>query len=128
MSKAVKQFITPASLCAGVLGVAAALIFGLGPAAAHKQGPKLHLADAPLDQRIDNITFCKGTYRVITKAGSPIKYREFNLRFKTDSSPNGPAPGNPVVIKAGMRGDRAFVIFAAPGEISGFIKTECKGS
>jgi hypothetical protein len=30
-----------------------------------------------------------------------------------------------VVIKAGMRGDRGFIIFAAPGEISAFIKEQC---
>lgn len=96
-----------------------------GTALAHQQGKKLHLADAPADQRVEAITYCKGTYRVITKAGSPIDYREFDLRFKTDGSPDGPAPGTPVIIKAAMQGDRGFVIFSAPGEISAFIKTGC---
>ena len=95
------------------------------PALAHQQGKKLHLADAPADQRVEAITYCKGTYRVITKEGSPVDYREFDLRFKTDGSPDGPRPGAPVVIKGGMRGDRGFVIFSAPGGISTFIKTEC---
>ncbi len=36
-----------------------------------------------------------------------------------------PPPGTPVVIKAGMRGDRGFIIFADPGEISAFIKEQC---
>ena len=131
MSKALKQFAASASFRAGtigVLGVTSALVLGLGPAAAHQQGPKLHLGDAPSDQRIDAITYCDGTYRVTTKAGSPIEYREFDLRFKTDSGPDGPKPGTAVVVKAGMRGDRAFVIFSAPGEISGFIKNACRGS
>jgi cytochrome c len=50
---------------------------------------------------------------------------EFNLRFKTDSSDKGPEPGHPVLIPASMMGDRAFVIFAAPEEISGFIESKC---
>ena len=50
---------------------------------------------------------------------------EFNLRFKTDSSDVGPEPGNPVIIGAGMQGDRASVVFASPGEISSFIKQSC---
>ena len=98
---------------------------GLGPAFAHQQGPKLHLADAPLDQQVDAMTYCDGVYRVVTKAGTPIDFPEFDLRFKTDSSEHGPAPGIPVVINAGMRGDRGFVIFASPGEISAFIEAEC---
>ena len=96
-----------------------------GTALAHQQGKKLHLADAPADQRIEAITYCKGTYRVVTEEGSPIEFREFDLRFKTDASADGPAPGTPVVIKAAMRGDRGFVIFSTPGEISAFIKTAC---
>ena len=128
MSKALKKSITSANLRVGILGVAAALILGLGPAGAHQVGPKLHLGDAPLDQRVDAITYCGGTYRVTTKGGSPIEYREFDLRFKTDSSPDGPPLGTPVVIKAGMRGDRAFVIFSTPDQIGAFIKSKCKAS
>ena len=98
---------------------------GMATALAHQQGPKLHLADAPLDQQVEVITFCGGIYRVVTKVGTPVDYPEFDLRFKTDSSADGPAPGIPVVINAGMRGDRGFVIFASPGEISAFIEAEC---
>ncbi len=60
-----------------------------------------------------------------TKEGAPIEYSEFDLRFKTDSTPDGPPPVIPMVINAGMRGDRGFVIFSTPGEISAFIKPEC---
>lgn len=98
---------------------------GLATAFAHQQGPKRHLEEAPPDQQVDAITYCGGTYRVVTKEGSPIEYREFDLRFKTDSSADGPPPGTPVVLNAGMREDRGFVIFSAPGEISAFIKAEC---
>lgn len=111
-----------------VIEIAIALVVGsiwMGTAFAHQQGKKLHLGDAPPDQQIKAINYCNGTYRVTTKEGTPIEYREFNLRFKTDGSPNGPASGVPVVIKAGMRGDRAFVIFSGPGEISAFIRQTC---
>ena len=96
-----------------------------GPVLAHQQGPKLHLADAPPDQQIEAITYCKGIYRVTTKKGTAIEFPEFNLRFKTDSSSAGPKSGTPVVIKAGMRGDRGFVIFSGPGEFGRFVKTKC---
>ena len=98
---------------------------GIGSAFAHQQGPRLNLAEAPLDQQVNAITYCDGAYRIVTKEGSPIDYPEFDLRFKTDSSEDGPAPEFPVLINAGMRGDRGFVIFASPGEISAFIEAEC---
>ena len=77
---------------------------GMGTAFAHQQGKKLHLGDAPPDQRIKAITYCDGTYRVTTKKGTPIEYREFNLRCKTDVGPNGPATGAPGASKGGRRG------------------------
>jgi len=54
-----------------------------------------------------------------------LPFWEFNLRFKTDSSPNGPAPGKPVLVGQGMQGDRAQVVFSAPEEISSFIRKGC---
>jgi cytochrome c len=50
---------------------------------------------------------------------------EFNLRFKTDSSPSGPEPGKPVLVSQGMQGDRAQVVFSKPAEISSFIRERC---
>ena len=105
--------------------VAMVVALGLSSAAAHQQGKKLHLADAPLDQQVEAITYCEGTYRVVTKQGSPVEYPEFDLRFKTDGSPNGPPPGTPVLIKAGMRGDRGFVIFPSLKDMTAFIRTKC---
>ena len=53
------------------------------------------------------------------------KVWEYNLRLKTDSSDLGPHAGKPVIIGAGMQGDRASIVFAAPGEISRFICETC---
>ena len=47
------------------------------------------------------------------------------LRFKTDPGETGPAQGQPAIMPAGMRGDRASVIFADPAEIGTFIEKKC---
>lgn len=75
--------------------------------------------------QIKSITHCADTYDVTTANGKTHQFWEFNLRFKTDSSENGPAQGTPVIIPGGMRGDRAFIVFTSPGEISAFIKRQC---
>jgi cytochrome c len=71
------------------------------------------------------IRYCGDTYEVTTVAGRTIPFWEFNLRFKTDSSTKGPPKGRPALLPASMSGDRAFVIFAAPQEISSFIQAKC---
>jgi cytochrome c len=75
--------------------------------------------------RVKEITYCKDTYTITTANGQTRKFWERNLRLKTDSSADGPQSGIPALLPAGMVGDRADVIFAAPGEIGGFIKPEC---
>jgi cytochrome c len=77
------------------------------------------------NNRITSIRYCGDTYTVGVESGESHPFWEFNLRFKTDSSDKGPQPGHPVLIPASMMGDRAFVIFAAPDEISGFIESRC---
>jgi cytochrome c len=75
--------------------------------------------------RVQEITYCKDTYTITTANGQMRKFWERNLRLKTDASGDGPAKNAPALIAAGMVGDRADLIFAAPEEISGFIKPEC---
>lgn len=77
------------------------------------------------NNRITSIRYCGDTYTVGVESGESHPFWEFNLRFKTDSSDKGPEPGRPVLIPASMMGDRAFVIFAAPEEISAFIEPRC---
>ena len=77
------------------------------------------------NNRITSIRYCGDTYTVGVESGESHPFWEFNLRFKTDSGDKGPEPGHPVLIPASMMGDRAFVIFAAPEEISGFIESKC---
>jgi cytochrome c len=78
------------------------------------------------NNRITSIRYCGDTYTVGVESGESHPFWEFNLRFKTDSSDKGPEPGHPVLIPASMMGDRAFVIFAAPEEISASIESKCE--
>ena len=87
---------------------------------------KVDLKNAPPEGQVVAITHCRDAYTVKTADGKINKVWEFNLRFKTDSSKLGPQQGKPVIVGAGMQGDRASVVFATPGEISGFIKTSCE--
>jgi cytochrome c len=76
-------------------------------------------------ERVRTITHCGDTYKVSTADGKVRDFWERNLRFKTDVSDDGPQKGAPALVGAGMMGDRADVIFAAPSEISGFIAQQC---
>ena len=89
------------------------------------QPSKMNLKEAPPEGQVVAITHCGDAYTVKTADGKTEKVWEFNLRFKTDSSELGPRAGKPVVVGAGMQGDRASVVFASPSEISAFIKSEC---
>jgi cytochrome c len=83
------------------------------------------LKTAPPAGQVRSIKHCGDTYAVETADGKLEKVWEFNLRFKTDSSKLGPAPGKPVIVGAGMQGDRASIVFASPKEISESIRASC---
>lgn len=86
----------------------------------------LDLKSLEPNNQVRSITHCADTYDVTTASGETHQFWEFNLRLKTDSSGSGPARGAPVIIPGGMRGDRVFIVFASPDEISPFIKRVCK--
>ena len=77
------------------------------------------------EQQVQAIRYCRDTYHVTTADGETADFWEVNLRFKTDSADTGPLSGKPVIMGAGMTGDRATVFFAAPEEIGTFIKHQC---
>ena len=87
---------------------------------------RINLKSALPEGQVTSLEHCRDTYAVKTADGRTNKVWEFNLRLKTDSSPDGPLPGKPVIVGAGMQGDRASVVFASPAEISSFIKESCK--
>lgn len=102
-----------------------------GPPEARKEGlpipfqSQLDLKGTGPATRVAAIRLCRDTYDLTMENGVTQQYWERNLRFKTDSSTEGPPPGKPVLIPGGMEGDRAYLVFAAPQEISGAIKAEC---
>jgi cytochrome c len=88
-------------------------------------GPDSNLKKLEPGIQVKAITYCHDTYRVTTADGKTRAFWERNLRFKTDSSKDGPEKGAPAIMPAGMMGDRASVIFAAPDEINKFVEPRC---
>jgi cytochrome c len=77
------------------------------------------------EDRVQAIQYCDDTYKVTTADGKVHDFWERNLRFKTDSSDDGPQKNAPALVDAGMMGDRADVIFADPQEIGTAIAHKC---
>jgi len=88
-------------------------------------GPDPNLKKLEPGIQVKAITYCRDTYRVTTADGKTRAFWERNLRFRTDSSKDGPEKGAPAITPAGMMGDRASVIFAAPEEINKIIEARC---
>ena len=84
-----------------------------------------HLKNLAPEDRVKSISYCKDTYRVTMADGKTRDFWERNLRLKTDSSDDGPDKGIPALVDAGMKGDRADVIFADPEEITPLITHQC---
>jgi cytochrome c len=116
-----------------VIAYLKAVAHGNAPSASQRGGGMMaqparpDLKQAPSQGQVVAIRHCADSYAIKTADGKRSKIWEFNLRFKTDTSSLGPQRGNPVVVGAGMQGDRASVVFATPGEISDFVKESCDG-
>src|SRR5206468_767376 len=54
-------------------------------------GSRSDLKQAGKDRRVTAVRHCGDAYHVTTEAGRTTPFWEFNLRFKTDSSPLGPS-------------------------------------
>lgn len=85
------------------------------------------LRNLVLDQIVQRIAHCEREYILTMANGDTQRYPEFNLRFKTDTSANGPEPGKPVLLRAGMQGDRAQVIFSGLNDLKRFLVDRCEG-
>jgi cytochrome c len=115
-----------------VIAYLKAVAEGKAPAPPQRRGGMMaeptrpNLKEAPPQGRVTAITHCGDAYSIKTADGKTNKVWEFNLRFKTDSSSSGPPPGKPVIVGAGMQGDRASVVFSSPVEISAFVKETCE--
>lgn len=96
---------------------------GMGGMMSGGQDPNLKMLEPKI--QVKTISYCHDTYRVTTADGKTRAFWERNLRFMTDSSKDGPEKGAPAIMPAGMMGDRASVIFAAPEEINRIIEARC---
>ena len=93
---------------------------------AHRAGPRLpDLKKARPEGIVKTVRHCGDTYFVTTGDAKTHKIWEFNLRLKTDTSVTGPAPAKPVIVGAGMQGDRASIVFSSLGEIGELVKEKC---
>lgn len=114
--------IADAQIRADVLAYLRAASEGQTPVA-QRRLPDLKASEE--SDRVTSIHYCGDGYRVTTADRKVHTFWEFNLRFKTDSSAQGPAPGKPVIVGTGMGGDRAAVVFGRPEDISAFIRRQC---
>jgi cytochrome c len=105
-------------------GMGGGMMGGMGGMMGGGQVPNLKKLDP--SERVQAINYCKDTYTVTTANGENRKFWERNLRLKTDASDDGPEKNAPALVRAGMMGDRADVIFAEPGEISPLIDAKCE--
>jgi hypothetical protein len=77
-----------------------------------------------VDRQVRSIAHLRGAYRVTTADGAVDYFLEGDLRFKIDSSDLGPRRGKPVLVPAGGEGDRAWVVFASPRDVSSLTKED----
>lgn len=89
-------------------------------------GPRADLKKVGTERRVTAIRHCGDAYHVTTESGRTVPYWEFNLRFKTDSSANGPERGKPVLAPQGMQGDRAQVVFSSLDDLQRFLVDRCE--
>lgn len=107
----------------GRRGMMGGMMGGMGGMMGGGRDTNLKSLDAA--RQVKAITYCHDSYRVTTANGKTRHFWERNLRFMTDSSKDGPESGTPAIMPAGMLGDRAAVIFAAPDEITKMIEARC---
>jgi hypothetical protein len=90
--------------------------------AGRASGPFPDLKSVGTDRQVRSIAYSRGAYRVTNADRETGYFLESALRFKVDSSDLGPRAGTPVILPAGTDGDRFYVVFASPEEISGLIR------
>jgi cytochrome c len=84
------------------------------------------LADAPASARVTAIRHCGDSYFITSGDGTETPYWEKNVRLKIDSVETGPPPGMPVILGAGMQGDRVSVVFASLADLRSLIIETCQ--
>ena len=123
LKEATKPGAVPQKNARAQMGAKGGMMGGMGGMMGGRGDASLKSLDPA--REVKAITYCHDSYRVTTADGKTRHFWERNLRFMTDSGKDGPESGAPAIIPAGMLGDRASVIFAAPDEIAKMIEARC---
>jgi cytochrome c len=98
---------------------------GLIPASWLRADAPQPIGDAPAQARVTAIRHCGDSYFIKTEDGTETPYWEKNIRLKIDSVETGPRPGVPVILGAGMAGDRFSVIFSSLADLKSLVEEKC---
>ena len=112
-------------LALGPNGAAKVVEEGLIPAGMAQGQLPTNLSSVGPNQRITEIRHCGDAYHVTTADGAKFPFWETNVRLKIDTSRRGPKPGEPVLHRSGMVGDRVSVIFSSLAELHRSIAEKC---
>lgn len=83
------------------------------------------LGTAGPEGQVTGIRFCRDTFFLTMADGKQRPFWAMNLRLKIDTSANGPRAGKPVLVGAGMQGDRASIVFSDLDEIGRLVEKKC---
>jgi cytochrome c len=83
------------------------------------------LTPAPAAQQVTAIRHCRESYFVTTADGAETPFFEMNVRLKLDTRETGPDAGKPVMVGAGMAGDRVSIVFAGIADLTRFVVEGC---
>ncbi|MGH7392349.1 MAG: hypothetical protein ACREM3_23260 [Candidatus Rokuibacteriota bacterium] len=114
------------TLCASLLAAAMPIV-ALLPAPSAAQSARTPLRNVAAEQIVSEVAYCRGEYRLMMADGQQKTFREFDLRLKTDTSAYGPERGKPVLLPAGMRGDRVQLVFSGPEDLKRSLVERCNG-
>lgn len=106
-------------------GGAKAVAEGLLPAAWLRAGAPEPIRGAPPAARVAAIRHCGDSYFIKTEDGRETPYWEKNIRLKIDSVETGPPAGVPVILQAGMGGDRFSVVFSSLADLTSITEEKC---
>jgi cytochrome c len=106
-------------------GAAKVVAEGLIPSGMAQGQIPADLSSVGPNQWITDIRHCGDAYHVTTADGARFPFWGTNVRLKIDTSRRGPKPGEPVLHRSGMVGDRVSAIFSSLAELHRSIAEEC---
>ena len=77
------------------------------------------------EQTVTSIRHCGDAFHISTGDGKSYPFWENNVRLKIDSSPRGPKPKRPALMRSGMVGDRVSVVFSSIADLIAALKDQC---